>query len=65
MSHTEPLFGFGLQQKKSLMEYLAENAGAATAADVTVAAGTDGLAAGSVQAALQALASRIEALENP
>lgn len=24
MSHTEPLFGFGLQQKKSLMEYLGE-----------------------------------------
>lgn len=31
MSHVEPLFGFNLQQKKSLDEYLAsEAAGAAT-----------------------------------
>ncbi len=34
------------------------------AADVDVAAGTDGLAAGDVQAALQALATRIQALED-
>ena len=34
-----------------------------TAADVSVAAGTDGLAAGTLQAALQALASRIAAIE--
>lgn len=34
-----------------------------TAADVAVEAGSDGLDAGTVQAALQALASRIAALE--
>ena len=35
-----------------------------TAANVTVAAGTDGLSAGTVQAALQALATRVQALED-
>jgi len=39
-------------------------AGVSTAAGVTVAAGTNGLAAGSVQAALQALATRVKALED-
>lgn len=34
-----------------------------TAADVAVSAGTDGLAAGTVQEALQALATRIAGLE--
>lgn len=37
--------------------------GSSAASGVTVAAGTDGLAAGNVQAALQALASRIAELE--
>lgn len=35
-----------------------------TAANVTVAAGTDGLSAGTAQAALQSLATRVQALEN-
>lgn len=35
-----------------------------TAANVTVAAGTDGLGAGTAQAALQALATRVQALED-
>lgn len=34
------------------------------ASGVTVSAGTNGLAAGSVQAALQALATRVKALED-
>lgn len=34
------------------------------ASDVTVAAGTDGLSAGTAQAALQALATRVQALED-
>jgi hypothetical protein len=34
------------------------------AADVSVAAGTDGLSAGTVQSALQALATRVQALED-
>lgn len=38
--------------------------GPVAASDVTVAAGDDGLAAGSVQAALQALATRVKALED-
>ncbi len=38
--------------------------GGVTAANVTVAAGTDGLSAGSVQAALQSLATRVKALES-
>jgi hypothetical protein len=35
-----------------------------TAAAVTVAAGTDGLSAGTVQEALQALATRVKAIED-
>lgn len=34
------------------------------AGSVTVAAGTDGLSAGDVQAALQSLATRVQALED-
>lgn len=41
-----------------------EFTGEVNAATVSVAAGTDGLAAGTLQEALQALATRIEALEN-
>lgn len=37
--------------------------GSVTAANVTVAAGTDGLGAGTAQTALQALATRVKALE--
>lgn len=42
--------------------FIGASQGAATG--VTVAAGTDGLSAGDVQAALQALAIRIKALED-
>lgn len=38
--------------------------GSVSAANVTVAAGTDGLSAGSAQAALQSLATRVQALED-
>ena len=37
---------------------------ASEASDITVEDGDDGLSAGSVQAALQALATRIQALED-
>lgn len=52
---------------KEVVKQVAEGGGGSTptAADVTVAAGTDGLAAGDVQAALQALATRVAALETP
>lgn len=40
-----------------------EGAGSTAASGITVAAGDDGLDAGSVQDALQALATRIAALE--
>lgn len=53
---------------KEVVKQVAEGGGGGstpTAADVTVAAGTDGLAAGDVQAALQALATRVAALETP
>lgn len=54
---------------KEVVKQVAEGGGGEpatpTAADVTVAAGTDGLAAGDVQAALQALATRVAALETP
>lgn len=42
--------------------FIGASQGAATG--VTVAAGTNGLAAGDVQAALQALATRVKALED-
>lgn len=38
--------------------------GAVSAANVNVAAGTDGLSAGTAQVALQALATRVQALED-
>ncbi len=38
--------------------------GGVAASGVTVAAGTDGLGAGTLQAALQALATRVQALED-
>lgn len=44
--------------------FIGESQGTTTAANVTVAAGTDGLGAGSAQEALQALATRIQALED-
>lgn len=56
-------FGFDLIQRKTLEKKLAE-AGASSAAAITVAAGTDGLDAGTAQAALQDLASRVQALED-
>jgi len=54
---------------KEVVKQVAEGGGGEpaptpTAADVTVAAGDDGLAAGDVQAALQALATRVQALED-
>ena len=53
---------------KEVVKQVAEGGGGGstpTAAEVTVAAGTDGLDAGDVQAALQALATRVAALETP
>lgn len=57
-------FGFDLLQRKTLAKLLDEAGATQTAASVTVAAGTDGLDAGSAQAALQDLATRVQALED-
>lgn len=57
----DPYFGFDLNQRKTLIRLLTEDG--STAEQVTVAAGTDGLDAGTVQEALQALATRVAALE--
>ena len=55
-------FGFDLIQRKTLEKLL--GADGSSAAQVTVAAGTDGLDAGTAQAALQDLATRVQALED-
>lgn len=54
---------------KEVVKQVSENqgdggGGNVSADNVSVTAGTDGLSAGTVQAALQALASRIQALED-
>ena len=54
--------GFNTTQIKTLFNILAQ-VGGATAAAVYVEAGDDGLAEGSVQEALQALATRVAELE--
>ena len=46
------------------IEELGQGGGASEASDITVEAGDDGLSSGSVQEALQALATRIQALED-
>lgn len=55
--------GFNTTQVKTLFNILAQ-VGGASAAGVQVEAGDDGLAEGSVQDALQALASRVGELES-
>lgn len=55
--------GFNTTQVKTLFNILAQ-VGGATAAGVYVEAGDDGLAEGSVQDSLQALAARIAELES-
>ena len=55
--------GFNTTQIKTLFNILAQ-VGGATAAAVYVEAGDDGLAEGSVQEALQALATRVAELES-
>lgn len=62
MAFADRFLGFDLIQRNTLANLL--NADGSTAAQVIVAAGTDGLAAGTVQAALQALATRVQALED-
>lgn len=58
----EDLIDYGKTRVKA-KAFIGQVSGVA-ASGVTVAAGDDGLSAGTVQAALQALATRVQALED-
>lgn len=63
--NVERLMALGLSAElaEELVKQLGDIGGAVSADDVTVDAGDDGLDGGTVQEALQALATRVEALE--
>lgn len=65
MLNTKRLMALGLSAElaEELVKQLGDIGGAVSADDVTVDAGDDGLDAGTVQEALQALATRVEAVE--